>query len=237
MSKGFLALACSTLLVFPVLGWGGNESLFKQGQATSWAVYMRELGGMRAICSAIAYKTTPEMTHLLSAGHCFIGSDLKRTDFLVTQDHRSFANARVEASGLIVRTGRNLTSRDLDDYSGDDWAVIKAEIGNKPVIPLGSAESLLIGEDLIMIGLPFGVDFLAVQGIVGSKDVSLSQLVWNHYYGANIYIAGGNSGTGVISTKQKALVGIITAGPGAQSSLAIFLPLHKIPTDKLRLSD
>ena len=225
--KRLLAILSVTILtVLPA--WAGYESLFSQVKETSWAIYVRSTGGMNAVCSASAFKTDREKTYLLSAGHCFLGNDPNKTDFLVTQNHRTFFKASLHKSGLKLRDKSKETSETMSDYAGNDWAIVKVEVGNQSVLPLGVSSNLVLGEDLIMIGVPFGMDFLAVQGIVGSKDLSLSQLTWNHYYGANIYGAGGNSGTGVVSVKQKALVGIVVAGPGGQSSMIIFTPLDKV---------
>ena len=222
-------LAILSVIMLTVLpAWAGYETLFSQVKETSWAIYVRSTGGMNAVCSASAFRSDPEKTYLLSAGHCFIGNDLKRTDFLVTQDHRTFYKAALHKTGLKPQPRANPTSDDMNDYTGDDWSIVQVEIGNQAVLPLGNSKELSLGEDLIAIGVPFGMDFLAVQGIVGSKDLSLSKLTWNHYYGANIYGAGGNSGTGVVSVKQKALVGIVVAGPGNQSSMMIFTPLDKV---------
>lgn len=209
--------------------WAGYEELFQTAKNASWAIYVREVGGMKAICSAGAFETTATTTKLITAGHCFIGSDLRKTDFLVTQDHKRFVKAELVTNGLkMTKSARKATSTDLDDFEGDDWAIIRAHIGNQAVMPIGDSDALVIGEDLIIVGLPFGVDFLAVQGIVGSKDLSLSTLVWNHYLGANLYIASGNSGSAVVSVKQRAIVGVIVAGPGGQSSMAIFTPIKVV---------
>jgi len=210
----------------------GYEDLFKLVRRAAWAVYVRTPGGMNAICSASAYKTDEAKTYLLSAGHCFLGNDLKRTDFLITQDHLNFVKARLYRSGLVPRDATKEMSSDLDDQRGNDWAIIQADIGEQYVLAIGTPGDLSIGEDLIVVGVPFGVDFLAVQGIVGSKDISLSKLVWNHYFGANVYVAGGNSGSGVVSPKQGALVGVVNAGPGSQSSMMIFMPVHLVTFDK-----
>lgn len=209
----------------------GYEDLFKETKSAAWAIYTRGTGGMNASCSATAIKSDEKKTHLLTAGHCFSGIDFARTDFLVTQDHFTFHPARVFKSGLKIKKGLQETSTNLDDYSGDDWAVVEADVGSKPVLPIGDSSKLVVGEDLIVVGVPFGMDFLAVQGIVGSLDLKLSSLVWNHYYGANIFVAGGNSGSGVISVKQKAVIGIVDAGPGPQSSMMIFMPTSKLPKD------
>lgn len=204
------------------------EDLFADVKAASWAIYQRSTGGMNAICSAGAYKTDEKHTWLVSAGHCFLGQDLNRTDFLVTQDHRNFVNARVYRMGLTPKKGADETSTDMEKYSGKDWALVEIDLGNQPTFPLGKSDDLKLGEDIVIVGVPFGMDFLAVQGIVGSKDLALSQTVWNHAMGANVYIAGGNSGSAVISVKQKSIVGIIVAGPGSQSSLAIFTPIKDV---------
>lgn len=208
----------------------GYEGLFKETRSAAWAIYTRSAGGMNASCSATAIRSDSK-TYLLTAGHCFLGIDFARTDFLVTQDHFTFYPARVFRSGLKIKKGMQETSASLDDYSGDDWAIVEGDVGGKPTLPLGDSSALAVGQDLVVVGVPFGMDFLAVQGIVGSLDLSLSKLVWNHYYGANIFSAGGNSGSGVISAKQKAVVGIVNAGPGAQSSMMIFMPVSKLPKD------
>ena len=223
-----IAALMGLLLLLTIPAFAGYEELFTQVKSTSWAVYIRSTGGMNAVCSASAYDTNDTNTFLLSAGHCFLGNDLKRTDFLVTQDHRTFFKATLFKSGLKIRTSKNDNSGDMDDYEGNDWSIVKVEVGNQPVLPIGNSTHLSLGEDLIAVGVPFGMDFLGVQGIVGSKDLSLSKLTWNHYYGANIYGAGGNSGTGVVSVKQRAIVGIVVAGPGSQSSMMIFTPIDKI---------
>lgn len=228
-------LLLAALLVLLMGGgvWAGYETLFSQVKETSWAIYVRSTGGMNAVCSASAFRSDKDNTYLLSAGHCFLGNDLSRTDFLVTQNHRTFFKAELYKSGFKLRDKSKETSSNMDDYSGNDWAIVKAEVGMQAVLPIGVSSDLVLGEDLIMIGVPFGMDFLAVQGIVGSKDMSLSQLTWNHSYGANIYGAGGNSGTGVVSVKQKALVGIVVAGPSTQSSMMIFTPMDKVPAEWL----
>lgn len=209
----------------------GYEDLFKDTRSAAWAIYTRGTGGMNASCSATAIRSDASKTYVLTAGHCFLGIDFARTDFLITQDHFTFYPARVYRSGLKIKRGMQETSVDLDNYSGDDWAVVEGDVGGKSVLPLGDSKALAVGQDLIVVGVPFGMDFLAVQGIVGSLDLSLSKLVWNHYYGANIFSAGGNSGSGVISTKQKAVIGIVNAGPGSQSSMMIFMPVSKLPKD------
>ena len=231
MKTSLSALACILTFSFAVVAFAGYEDLFKETKLASWASYARSTGGLNAICSASAYKTNERETFLLTAGHCFLGNDLKRTDFLVTQDHRNFVKAHLVKSGFRSKPRAKQDPTDLEDYEGDDWAVIRAEIGDRPTLPLGKSSSLTLGEDILIVGVPFGMDFLAVQGIMGSLDLSLSTLVWNHYMGGNIFIAGGNSGSGVISVKQKAIIGVVDAGPGAQTSLLIFMPIDKLPQE------
>ncbi len=236
MRATFAVILLAVLVLLAVLApfgtaSAGYEELFVRVRATAWAVYVRTTGGMNAVCSGTAFRSDERTTDIVSAGHCFIGSDLARTDFLVTQDHRQFHRANLHRTGLKPRSADKATSTSLDDYRGNDWAVVRAEVGNRPVLPVGDAKKLVIGEDLIVVGVPFGTDFLAVQGIVGSTDLSLSQLVWNHYFGANVFTAGGNSGSGVVSTRQGALVGLVNAGPGPQSSMMIFAPIHLVGLD------
>lgn len=227
--KRFLAgLLAVVLIILPSTLLAGYETLFGETQKAAWAIYAREVGGLKAVCSATAYSSSATETRLLTAGHCFVGSDPQRTDFMATQDHKTFVPATLVRNDLTLRKNARDNSSSLDDYKGHDYAIVSLKAGNQAVVPIGTSNKLTIGEDLVIVGLPFGFDFLAVQGIVGSKDMSLSTLVWNHYMGANIYIAGGNSGSAVVSTKQKAIVGIVVAGPGGQTSMAIFLPIDLV---------
>jgi hypothetical protein len=231
----FWLLVLMILLASAPLSFAGHEDLFVKAHEASWAIYVRGTGGISASCSSSAIKSDATGTDLISAGHCFAGQDLSKTDFLVTRDHRTFYKAKVKKSGLKLKPGMKTTSTDLGDYDGDDWALVRADIGNMPTVPLGDSKSLRIGEDLVIVGVPFGLDFLAVQGIVGSLDISISATIWNHYYGGNIYIAGGNSGSGIISVKQEAIIGIVCAGPGSQTStsMLIFMPVNLLPADLL----
>jgi hypothetical protein len=229
LSRVLVGLVLAFGLMSPV--FAGYEDLFTEVKKSSWAIYQRSTGGMNAICSAGAYKTDKNHTWLVSAGHCFMGQDLNRTDFLVTQNHKNFVKARVYRMGLSPKKGADETSTDMDKYRGKDWAIVEIDAGDQTTFPLGKSDDLQLGEDLVIVGVPFGMDFLAVQGIVGSKDLALSQTAWNHAMGANVFIAGGNSGSAVISVKQKAIVGIIVAGPGSQSSLAIFTQIKDVNTE------
>ena len=237
MRKILAALAAIVALAFTTPAHAGNEVLFAKTKEASWAIYQRTTGGMNAICSAGAYAQKDQRTYMVSAAHCFAGQDLNRTDFLVTQDHRNFVKARVYRLGVTPKKGADETSTDLDKFKGNDWAIVEADTTAGGVMPIGNSDQLQIGEDLVIVGVPFGMDFLAVQGIVGSKDLALSQFVWNHYMGANVYIAGGNSGSAVISVKQQAVVGIIVAGPGTQSSLAIFTPIKIVDTSLVKKAE
>jgi len=235
MSK-FSKFLSALILAFGLVStsFAGYENLFVSVKSSAWAIYQRSTGGMNAICSAGSFKSNEKHTYLVSAGHCFMGQDLNRTDFLVTQDHKNFYKARVHRMGLTPKKGADETSTDMDKYDGKDWAIVEIDVGKQPTLPIGNSDLLSLGEDLVIVGVPFGMDFLAVQGIVGSKDLSLSQTAWNHAMGANVYIAGGNSGSAVISVKQEAIIGIIVAGPGGQTSLAIFTQINDVNTEVMK---
>ena len=50
------------------------EDLFQQARAAAWAIYVRSDSGLRAVCSATAYKSTAAQTFMVTAGHCWGGS-------------------------------------------------------------------------------------------------------------------------------------------------------------------
>jgi serine protease Do len=92
-----------------------------------------------------------------------------------------------------------------------DLAVIKIDSNHLPVIKLGDSEKLKVGETVIAIGNPFGLNQTVTSGIVsatGRANVGIAD--YEDFIQTDAAINPGNSGGALVNVKGE-LVGINTA--------------------------
>jgi serine protease Do len=96
--------------------------------------------------------------------------------FIIDSDGHILTNTHVvaDASRLTVRLldGREYTARVVGSDVSTDVAVIKIELRpgeSLPVAPLGDSENLRVGDWVLALGNPLGLDFSVTAGIVSAK--------------------------------------------------------------------
>jgi serine protease Do len=120
-----------------------------------------------------------------------------------------------------------------------DVAVIKVDAKNLPTVAVGDDEKLRIGEWVLAIGNPLGLDFTVTAGIVsakgrGSRDVPVNNNSWaiTDFIQTDAAINPGNSGGPLVNIRGE-VVGINTAiasptGVNAGYGFAIPVGLAKL---------
>ncbi|MDD3108291.1 MAG: PDZ domain-containing protein, partial [Alistipes sp.] len=91
-------------------------------------------------------------------------------------------------------------------------ALIKIEATDLPTVPMGNSEDLRLGEWVLAIGSPYGLQSTVTAGIVSAKGRSLkalSQYGLESFIQTDAAINPGNSGGALVNTKGE-LVGINT---------------------------
>jgi serine protease Do len=92
-----------------------------------------------------------------------------------------------------------------------DLAVIKIDSNHLPVIKLGDSDKLRVGETVIAIGNPFGLNYTVTSGIVsatGRANVGIAD--YEDFIQTDAAINPGNSGGALVNVRGE-LVGINTA--------------------------
>ena len=92
-----------------------------------------------------------------------------------------------------------------------DLAVVKINAHNLPVLSLGDSDKLKVGEKVIAIGNPFGLNQTVTSGIIsaiGRADVGIAD--YEDFIQTDAAINPGNSGGALVNVKGE-LVGINTA--------------------------
>ncbi|MGH7796444.1 MAG: DegQ family serine endoprotease [Candidatus Binatia bacterium] len=132
------------------------------------------------------------------------------------------ANGLILTNNHVVENADKITVRlpDRNEYSAEvvgrdprtDIAVIRiSEKGvNLPVAPLGDSSKLEVGEWVIAMGSPFGLDNSITAGIVSAKGRWIGAGAYDNFIQTDASINPGNSGGPLINMRGE-VVGINTA--------------------------
>lgn len=114
-----------------------------------------------------------------------------------------------------------------------DLAVLKVDEKDLPVLPLGHSDNLKIGEWVMAVGSPFGLERSVSIGIVSAKGRSgLNVTSYEQFIQTDAAINHGNSG-GALVNLQGELVGINTAiasSTGGSNGVGFAIPIDQART-------
>ncbi|HVY82601.1 MAG TPA: trypsin-like peptidase domain-containing protein [Steroidobacteraceae bacterium] len=126
----------------------------------------------------------------------------------VVTNHHVIANAdaiRVQLADERIADAE-IVGRDPDT----DLAVLRINLKNLPVAPIGRSDNLHVGDVVLAIGSPVGLTQTVTHGIVSATTRSLGVATFEDFIQTDAAINVGNSGGALIDTSG-ALVGINTA--------------------------
>jgi serine protease Do len=144
-----------------------------------------------------------------SGGSGFIVS---RDGYILTNNHVVADADRVTVTLLDKRT---FSARVIGADPTTDVAVIKIDGTNLPVVSLGSDENARVGQWVVAIGNPLGLDFTVTAGIISSKGRNLPGLLQNTYaitdfIQTDAAINPGNSGGPLVNIRGE-VIGVNSA--------------------------
>jgi serine protease Do len=144
--------------------------------------------------------------------------------YIVTNNHVIDQATSVE----VMLTSKKVYKAKVIGTDPDmDIAVIKIDAKGLPVVPLGNSNNLHVGDTVMAIGNPFGLNFTVTRGAVsalGRSQFNIEAL--QDFIQTDAAINPGNSGGALINVKGQ-MVGINTAilsggsGPGGGGSIGI----------------
>ena len=152
--------------------------------------------------------------------------------FIISDDGTVLTNAHVvkDADEIVVRLSdqRELQAElvGLDERS--DVAVLKIDASGLPTLKLGNSDTLEVGEWVLAIGSPFGLDFTATQGIVSALGRSLPSDSYVPFIQTDVAVNPGNSGGPLLNT-QGQVVGInsqIYSRSGGYQGVSFAIPIN-----------
>jgi len=151
--------------------------------------------------------------------------------FIISADGYILTNAHVvaDADEVVVKLTdkREFKARVLGADRRTDVALIKIEAGGLPTVKLGDPAKLRVGEWVLAIGSPFGLDNTVTAGIVSAKGRSLPQENYVPFIQTDAAVNPGNSG-GPLFNMRGEVVGInsqIYSRSGGYMGLSFAIPI------------
>jgi serine protease Do len=127
--------------------------------------------------------------------------------YIVTNGH-----VVADADEIVVRLGDHSEHKakviGLDART--DLALLKIGAASLPALPFGDSDKLEVGEPVMAIGNPFGLDQTVTTGIVSAKERFIGSGPYDDFIQTDASVNPGNSGGPLVDTRGT-LVGINTA--------------------------
>jgi serine protease Do len=142
--------------------------------------------------------------HTRSMGSGFI---INQNGYIVTNNHVVDGAAQVLVK---LSDGRELAAKVVGRDSKTDIALLKVEASGLTVIPLGDSSAAQVGEPVMAIGNPFGLEQTVTTGIVSATGRAIGAGPYDDFIQTDASINPGNSGGPLINGRGQA-IGINTA--------------------------
>jgi serine protease Do len=151
--------------------------------------------------------------------------------FIVSPDGVILTNAHVvrDADEVTVKMQdrREFRAKVLGSDPKTDVAVLKIDAHNLPVVPLGSTRNLQVGEWVMAIGSPYGLESTVTAGVVSAKGRNLPGDSGTQFIQTDVAVNPGNSGGPLFNTRGE-VVGInsqIYSESGGYQGLSFSIPI------------
>ena len=151
--------------------------------------------------------------------------------FIISADGYILTNAHVaqDADKIIVRLSdqRERPAKVIGVDELTDVAVLKIEGENLPTVKIGDSDALEVGEWVLAIGSPFGLERTATQGIVSAVGRNLPSGTYVPFIQSDVAVNPGSSG-GPLFNLRGEVVGInsqIYSSTGGYMGLSFAIPI------------
>ena len=158
-----------------------------------------------------------------SMGSGFI---INQAGYIVTNNHVVDGATDIRVK---IDDGREMAGKVVGRDPKTDLALLKVEATGLPVIPLGDSTQLQVGEPVMAIGNPFGLERTVTTGIVSATGRVIGQGPYDDFIQTDASINPGNSGGPLINSRGQA-VGInaaIFSQTGGSVGIGFAIPVNQ----------
>jgi len=152
--------------------------------------------------------------------------------FILSEDGYILTNAHVveNADEILVRLedNREFEAEVVGADRDSDVGVLKIDATGLPTVRLGDSSELKVGQWVLAIGSPFGLEHTATQGIVSALNRSLPNDTYTPFIQTDVAVNPGNSG-GPLFNGDGEVIGInsqIFSRTGGYMGLSFAVPIN-----------
>ncbi|MEE9281626.1 MAG: Do family serine endopeptidase [Myxococcota bacterium] len=143
--------------------------------------------------------------------------------YIVTNNHVVEGADRIT---VVLSNGDKLEAEIVGRDPKTDLALLKTDSGRKlEVAPLGDSDSIRVGDWLMAIGNPFGLDHTVTLGILSARGRNINAGPYDDFLQTDASINPGNSGGPLIDMSGR-VVGINTAINTAGQGIGFAIPIN-----------
>ncbi|MGB6606879.1 MAG: Do family serine endopeptidase, partial [Atribacterota bacterium] len=158
------------------------------------------------------------------AGSGFI---INKEGYILTNEH---VVHRADEIKVTLADGREFTGKVVGSDETSDLAIVKIESENNlPMVELGDSKGLRVGEIVIAIGNPYGLQQTVTMGVVSAKGRSIPTgikgQVYRNFIQTDTAINPGNSGGPLLNTKGE-VIGVNTAIIPYAQGIGFAIPIN-----------
>ena len=151
---------------------------------------------------------------------------------IVSADGYVLTNAHVvsQADEIIVKLhdNREFEASVVGVDKPSDVGLLKIEADNLPTAEIGDSDDLEVGQWVLAIGSPFGLEYTATQGIVSALNRNLPNDTYTPFIQTDVAVNPGNSGGPLFNGKGE-VIGInsqIFSQTGGYMGLSFAVPIN-----------
>jgi serine protease Do len=241
-----LAAALTVVGVVPRLGFTRDGAIWSERAAGSAPVAMTQAPAWVEIAKIVK----PAVVNVSVKGERkaegpaeefmqrFGGSSPKRmvrglgTGFVINADGYVVTNNHVVDGATEIRVkfsdGRELPGKVVGRDEKTDLALVKVEATGLPVIPVGDSSKLEVGEPVMAIGNPFGLEQTVTTGIVSATGRTIGAGPYDDFIQTDASINPGNSGGPLVNARGE-VIGVntmIASGSGGSVGIGFAIPTN-----------
>jgi len=155
-----------------------------------------------------------------SLGSGFI---IDKEGYIVTNNHVIEDADKIKVK---LKNGEEFDAEIVGRDPNTDIALIKIKSKNNlPVVKLGDSDALKVGQWVVAIGSPFGLEHTVTAGIVSAKGRVISSGPYDDFIQTDASINPGNSGGPLINMKEE-VIGINTAIIASGQGIGFAIPIN-----------
>ena len=152
------------------------------------------------------------------------GFIISQEGYILTNEHVVHKADKIK---VTLSDGREFTGKLIGSDLDSDIAIVKIDSDDLPIVILGDSDKLRVGEIVVAIGNPYGLQQTVTMGVVSAegRSIPVEEHTYRNFIQTDAAINPGNSGGPLLNTKGE-VVGINSAIIPYAQGIGFAIPIN-----------